>query len=63
VYVGFLPQQFIAPVDGAAPREAAVEVAVLGEIVLLHLAVGSVRYAVLFVDFCLLCVRVLRIWS
>ena len=45
----FLPQQLIDPVDGAAPREAAVEVC-RPWAACLHLAVGSVRYAVLFVD-------------
>jgi hypothetical protein len=46
-----LAHQFVAivaAVDGASPHEA---FAVFGELVLLHLVSGNVRYVVLFVDF------------
>ena len=59
----FLPQQLIDPVDGAAPREAAVEVCRPWAACLASLGRRKCKAWGFVCGLKLLCVRALRIWS
>jgi len=62
VYVGILPQQFIAAVDGASPREAGVEVCGPWGACLASFDRRKREVCGFVCGLYLLCVRVLRIW-
>jgi len=61
-YVGFLPQQLIDPVDGAAPCEAAVEVCRAWGACLASFGRRKRQVCGLVCDLYLLRVRVFRMW-
>jgi len=63
VYVEFLPQQFVAAVDGASARKAAVEVCLPWGACLASFGCWKREVCGFACGLYLLCVRVLGIWS